>query len=186
MRRECYRFIAAERLPQTNSNGLVEIEEKPTEEGGEVKKEIWGTIRGLARVLRVSGFKSTDHRLSECRSRPGKDASGRSVSLYSLQDMRKAFADQLSDLPKTGADGLVEIEEKVSEEVAEGKKKEKWGTIRGLKRALGVSEQALRNRLAQCRFRPGKDATGKLVTLYSLEDARTACADVITRKVSRK
>ncbi len=166
-------------LPKTGSNGLVEIEDKIGEgELAETRKETWGTRYSLTEVLGVSD-KALEARISQCRSRPGMSSQGRPVTLYSLDDMRKACADLLNDLPKTGSNGLVEIEDKIGEGELAEMRKETWGVLTHIANHLGVSRMAVQDRRDQCRSRPGKDMVGRPVILYSLDDMRKACADLL-------
>ncbi len=53
-----------------------------------------------------------------------------------------------------------------------------WGTLPGLAKVLGVSENPLRSRVSQSRSRPGLASRGTPTTLYSLNDMQKACVDI--------
>ncbi len=139
----------------TDEKGLVEIE-----------GETWGTETGLAEALDLAEGTIRD-RASDCHSRPGRCANGRSATLYLLRDVKKACANLIGPgVLQTGPDGTVWADGEI------------WGGVEALAPILLLSPTAIRNRKAYCRSRPGKGPRKRL-TLYALKDMRKACADIL-------
>lgn len=145
-----------EKLPQAGPDGTFEL-----------RHEIWGTISGLAAILKFTDPTIAKRiALRRVREMLGKDSNGALRKFYPLSKVRDAFGKELK-IPK------IDTEVKILE--VEG---ESWGTIYVLAPMIGLSVPTIENRGGSCRKRYGL-VNGKIATFYALSDVRKACADLL-------
>jgi len=132
----------------------------------EADGERWGTLRALRRNLGIADTTITS-RIRSCRSRNGKNRSGKPCTFYALSDVEVACADLLKEVPRAGGDGFFE---------ADG---ERWGHCRALANRFGLSENTITSRCGSIRSREGKNDFGQRKTFYALSDVEVACADLL-------
>lgn len=143
-------------LPQAGSDGTFEAH-----------GEVWGTVSGLAAILKF-GDDTITKGIASCRASDmlGKDSTGMVRKFYPLAQVREALSVKL-ELPRLRKGGEILK--------AEG---ESWGMSHVLGPMLGLSAPTIEARGDSCRKRHGL-VRGHIAIFYAISDVEKACADLL-------
>ena len=132
----------------------------------------YASIKTIAEELKLSPA-AINSRIKDLSSVRGKR--GILTDFFSFDEVKKSCADLLDD--------TLLIADKSNWAVKDGKK---YGTIQIISEKLKLSYDSVVLRAENSLAYNGKSSTGKIVSLYSLEEVEASCADILAKKKKRK
>jgi hypothetical protein len=157
IRRVCAEFLQP--LPQANKEGFF------VKDGERYRTmETWPNELGVSQT--TISFRIKTHKIQSIR---GKALGGQICDFYSESSIRQICPKLLQSLLQADKNGFFE---KVSK---------KYGTIRVLSKALGISDTAIMLRIATSKIEviKGKDKGGRVQNYYPVSIVREICADLL-------
>jgi len=130
------------------------------------KQELYAPVRVLAKILGIS-TKTIKQRIKFLNPVKTKDRGYRVVNTYSMSETMKACADFLDNLPVADKSGIVVINNK------------KYAPINVLTKMLGISNNAIKQRIKTLQPVTIKAGNFQLVNAYELTEAKKLCADLL-------
>ncbi len=130
--------------------------------------ERWGTLRALARELRISAPTVKKKITNKVRRLEALTERGKMETFYALSEIKGACKNLVEDLPRLNSAGCFSDDDV-------------WGTLFYFQQKLGISNKALSRRLKNCPCRAGKEKMGRRVKLYALSDVKRSCTDILKK-----
>lgn len=146
-------------LPQAGEDGFFEADGTR-----------WGMEHEIAVELGISvAFR---RRLSsDCRKRDGRSRTGHVATFFAVEDVRREYAEQLSDLPTAGSDNVLNFENV------------EWLTLSAFADRHNTTSNAVAARVESSVVRScrAKDQGGRVFTYYATPDLEVACAELLKK-----